>query len=551
LNPSRPILASTIETAPHGARPALHENPAWAPGTAATLAIAVSITGIPVALHLAGQGVGISACVVLATLVALFAAPALPVALIFSCLFQNFFVALISPGIDSLEQFNAIRAYNFVFTAIAWTISVGQYWIARNTYDRQLRSIIDATTVGLVIIGVYFVLGLAANPSGAVIYLRNIAMPILLFQVYALVAYRHRVALMAPLFAIALFLVAYGGLELFAHDALFRIINADVYLNWRIKQDYEAGVWVKELHETGRVMRSYLDTLQVDFLNTPLLQHLQLRVYRLLGPNFHFISYAYALAFFSVFLCASGRWWFATLSVPLLLVVGSKGALIFALLVLVATAVLLRLPGFAPLTIFVALLAAYVLAGVAVGLHTQDYHVIGFIGGLRGFLTNPIGRGIGVGGNLSLDMTTIDWSKSQQLGHTDVAVESSVGVLLYQMGLFAVVIFIALAWIALRLWKHYLRSGERLYATAAFAILAMTANGVFQEEAMFAPLALGIVLAIAGLLLGRAYRGPYTTIAVRPFQRRETVLSHGKYGGMPGRMSHRAALNETFWSKHG
>jgi hypothetical protein len=29
---------------------------------------------------------------------------------------------------------------------------------------------------------------------------------------------------------------------------------------------------------------------------------------------------------------------------------------------------------------------------------------------------------------------------------------------------------------------------------------------MFQEEALFAPLALGLVLALAGMLLGRAYR---------------------------------------------
>jgi hypothetical protein len=152
-------------------------------------------------------------------------------------------------------------------------------------------------------------------------------------------------------------------------------------------------------------------------------------------------------------------------------------------------------------------LAAYVAAGILTGIRTQDYHVMGFIGGLRGFVSNPLGRGIGVGGNLSIDMSTVDWSKSQHLGHTDIALESSVGVLLYQMGVFGAVIFAALAWIAVRLWKQYLHSRERLYAAAAFALLAVTANGVFQEEAMFAPLALGIVLAFAGLLLGRAHRG--------------------------------------------
>jgi hypothetical protein len=506
MNGSRTVLASEIGHAPFRARRLAHEELVWAPGAVGTLAIAACITAMPVILHLAGQAIGIIVCVILAVLVGVFAAPALPITLISSYLFQNLVIALISPTIDSMEQFNTIRAYNFVFTVVAWATVAAPYWLGRTNYDRRFRSIIDVTTVALVVVGAYFVIGLASNPSGAVAYLRNIATPILMFHVFACVAYRHRLSITAPLLAIALFSLVYGYIELLAHDALFRAVNGDVYVTWRIKQDYEAGVWVKELHETGRVMRSYLDTLLVDFLNTPLLQHLQLRFYRILGPNFHFISYAYALAFFCVVLCAAGRWWYAVLALPLLLVVGSKGALIFAVLVILAMAGLLRLRGYVPLVLFAAVLAVYVAAGIATGIQTQDYHVMGFFGGVRGFLSNPIGRGIGVGGNLSLDMSTIDWSKSQHLGHTEIAVESAVGVLLYQVGIFAVVIFSALAWIALALWKSYLRSGERTYAAASFAVLAMMANGVFQEEAMFAPLALGTVLAFAGLLLGRACR---------------------------------------------
>jgi hypothetical protein len=534
----------TTHAAGHEESPGAGREPVPGRSVIVTLAIAAGVTAIPVVVHLIGQAAAIATCVVLSMLCALFAAPALPLALIFSCLFQNLVVALISPGIDSLDQFNAIRAYNFVFTVIAWATIAAQYWLARNRYDRQIRSLIDLTTVGLVLIGLYFVVGLMANPSGAAVYLRNIATPVLLFQVFVLVAFRHRVSIMAAFVALAVVLALYGYCELFAHDALFRTINADVYMRWRIKQDFDAGAWVKELHETGRVIRSYLDTLLVDFLNTPLLRHLDLQFYRLLGPNFHFISYAYALAFFCVFLCASGRWWFGALALPLLLVVGSKGALIFAVLALAGTVALLRLRGSAPLAIFAAMLAAYVAAGIVVGLREQDYHVIGFIGGLRGFLANPIGHGIGVGGNLSMDMNTIDWSKSQHLGHTDVAVESAVGVLLYQMGVFALAIFAALGWIALRLWRHYRRSGERLYATAAFSVLVVSANGVFQEEAMFAPLALGIVLALAGLLLGRAarasvYHNSNPAFAmprnrIESASRGRTSVDRGNHGPAPG-----------------
>ena len=395
MNGSRTIPAVGVGHAPFRTRRLAHEDLVWAPGHFLTIAIAVGATCIPIVLHLTGQAMGIAACAGIAVLLGLFAAPALPICLIFAYLSQNFVVALVSPAIDSIEQFNAIRAYNFVFTVVAWAAVTGPYWLTRASYDRRFRRIIDLTTAGLVVVGAYFVIGLAANPSGAIVYMRNIATPILLFQVFAFVAYRHRLSMTIPLLVLALFALGYGYLELLAHDALFRSINGDVYLNWRIKQDYEAGVWVKELHETGRVMRSYLDTLLVDFLNTPLLQHLELRFYRLLGPNFHFISYAYALAVFCVILCATGRWWYGALALPLLLIVGSKGALVFAVLVMLALITLLRLRGFAPLLVMTAVLLTYVAVGILAGIQTQDYHVMGFFGGLRGFMSNPIGRGIG------------------------------------------------------------------------------------------------------------------------------------------------------------
>jgi hypothetical protein len=132
--------------------------------------------------------------------------------------------------------------------------------------------------------------------------------------------------------------------------------------------------------------------------------------------------------------------------------------------------------------------------------------VIGFIGGLKGFFAQPFGRGIGVGGNLSLNMTGIDWSRSQELGYTDIAVESAIGVILYQMGIFGIAVLGAIVWIAMRLWRIFLQSRERVYAVAALGLITITVNGIFQEEALFSPLAFGLVIAFAGLLMGRSYR---------------------------------------------
>jgi hypothetical protein len=479
----------------------------WTPGPVAALALAVVVTAIPVIAHLAGQPAGLAACVVLALMVAAFAAPALLTALIFSYLFQNTFVALVSPHIADLNQFNQIRAYNFVLTAVAWVAVVAPYWSARASFERPLRSLMDVSTAALVLIGLYFVLGFAANPGSAAIYLRNIATPFLLFQIFVLVAYRHRVSLATALVLIAVACLVYGYLEVLDHDGLFRAINGDTYLRWRTQQDYDAGAFLKELQETGRVMRSPMDALVVDFLNTPLLQGLGLQVHRLVGPNFHAISYAYVLAFLSVTLFALGYWWYALLALPLLLVIGSKGALIFAVLTIAATAILLRCRGWTPLWILLALLAIYAAAGIVTGIRTGDYHVIGFFGGLKGFVANPIGRGIGVGGNLSMDMAArLDWSRSQMLGHTDPAVESAIGVLLYQMGVFGAAVLAIMGWIVVKLWRLYLRTGNRACAAVAFSILVVGVNGIFQEEALFAPLAMGLVLAMAGLLLGRGHR---------------------------------------------
>jgi hypothetical protein len=480
--------------------------PGIALGAAGSIALAVLVTALPVVFHLAGQVVGIATCVALALIVANIAPAAVPITLIFSYLCQNIFVAMVSTQINTLDQLNSLRAYNFILTVTMWMALAGGFWLTRSSFDRRFRLVMDVTTFVLVVIGIYFLIGVVSNPSSAATYLRNISAPFLLFQIFALVAYRHRVSLMTAFVVIAVFALIYGYLEMLAHDQLFALVNGDNYVKWRIKQDYEAGLWLRDLHETGRVMRSYLDALTVDFLNAPWFRDLDMQFYRLLGPNFHSISYAYALAFFSVVLLALGQWWYVIAALPLVLVIGSKGALLFVVLV-TAGFVLTRLfRGSWTLHLYLLVLSAFATIGIVTGIRAQDYHVIGFIGGLKGFLSNPLGRGIGAGGNLSLNTSSIDWTQSQQLGHTDIAVESAIGVLLYQVGIFGILILLVLGWIAIRLWKLYRQTGDRLYALAALGLLTIAVNGIFQEEALFAPLAFGMLAALAGLMLGRAYR---------------------------------------------
>jgi hypothetical protein len=106
-------------------------------------------------------------------------------------------------------------------------------------------------------------------------------------------------------------------------------------------------------------------------------------------------------------------------------------------------------------------------------------------------------------------MTTIDWSRSQNMGSTDVAVESAVGVLLYQMGVAAIALLALLIAVVVILWRNYLRTRDRTPAALALGLLTITVNGIFQEEALFSPLALGLMLALCGTALGRDYRRVY------------------------------------------
>jgi hypothetical protein len=464
--------------------------------------LAAGVTAVPVFFHLTSQAAAIAACVGLGMIVAGFAVPAAPVVLIFAYVFQNFFVALVSPDLGSVDALNAIRAYNFLLTLVVWLILAGGFWLRRPGFPRAIRRLIGVTTAALVLIGVYFVLGAVGNPNSAIVYLRNVATPFLLFQICLLAASRHRLSVVGPLTVVAALALLYGYVELGWHDELLRLFNGDSYLGLLADQGRDAGVWLRALQETGRVFRDYRDTLVVDFLNTPLLGDLGFQVYRLEGPNFHPISFAYVLAGFGIVLGAARRWWYGLLALPLLLVIGSKGALI---LLVATTAALVAVRVFGRRLGMLAclfLLAAYAAFGIILGIRSGDYHVIGLIGGLNGFLANPLGHGLGAGGNLSLNVSALDWTKSQSVGSTDVAVESAVGVLLYQMGIAGIALLGVLAWLATRLWGCYRLTLSRAHAIGAFALLTMIVNGLFQEEALFAPLALGLIAAFAGLLLG-------------------------------------------------
>ena len=74
--------------------------------TAMVVALALFATALPVGAHLAGHLFGLGLCLMLAVLVANFAAPAIPTVLVAAYLFQNLFVSLITPWVADLADFD-------------------------------------------------------------------------------------------------------------------------------------------------------------------------------------------------------------------------------------------------------------------------------------------------------------------------------------------------------------------------------------------------------------------------------------------------------------
>jgi hypothetical protein len=471
-----------------------------------TVVVAAGITAVPVFAHLLHPALGILSAVLLGGLCAWRMPQISIVAIFFALLFQNTFVSLGVDYVASEDDFNFIRGYNFVTIAVTWLVFTATFlanWRRRNTAIDPFVKVLAAL---FAILGVYFLLGFALFGMAAIVYLRNIVTPLLLFQICMIAFLSRPVRLGQAMTVLSVLLLACGSVEFFWREAWLDLTNGWAYWERAQGPNYVTMAYDKHLQQFGVVLTGLLDSFTITLFNSPLLADYDIEVLRLFGPNMHAISFAYALCFMAIFALYRGRFALTAALFALLVLTSAKGPLILFLLV-GASWVNFRLFGakFAFLChCFV--MIAYAAVGILVGLRLGDYHVIGLMGGLGEFFANPIGRGIGAGGNLSSEFMNIDWPAAQAAGRTPFAVESAVGVLLSQTGVFALAVMGAYVWIAWRVLLIARVTGNDLQAAAAFALLTMVGTGLFQEEAYFAPLALALFMALAGMIVGAAGR---------------------------------------------
>jgi hypothetical protein len=486
-------------------------NAAGFPQSGAEAALHVFVGFLLVVLSVSsfavGTAFGVAATFLLTLAVAIVLPSSVPVVILSSFLYQNMVVAWFTPYVPDNNTFDALRGANFVVLMTAYGAFLAASLQIRLRAVPRLRPWLLMGFGLAAIIGFYLLLGAArGNVKDAIVYFRNTISPLACFHVALVAASLYRIDLRKSLLWLGAAIVVYGYCELFFTLDFLGLFNGDLYIERDIHRQIETGVWEQALRETGFVLRGLQDIMTTTFFNTPLTAGLFPTVFRIGGPNFHPISYAYALSIIFVWLLFRGRWLLPLAVLPLLLVIGSKGAMFMVLVglwarlmqgVLGTRLTLLSIPAAAIL---------WVGAAIAYGATHGDYHVLGFLAGLHEFLRDPLGQGLGIGGNLSSTSLHVNWEHAQATGQTSVPVESAVGVMLYQMGVGSFAFFGFLAALVLRARRLILATGRSDFWFAYIAITTVFANAVLQEEAFYSPLSLGFCLLLTGIALGTFLR---------------------------------------------
>ncbi|SNY90878.1 hypothetical protein SAMN04515647_1055 [Cohaesibacter sp. ES.047] len=471
-----------------------------------TLLLCLAITVIPISAHFVSPILAIFCQFLLATGVALFFPAMAPMIVVFSLVFQNMFVSIFSGYIAGLEDYNFVRGYNFLTMMILWIWIFGTYALNWRQYGRPVNRIMLVCLFGFALIGLYLLVGMAKNPAGAIIYLRNVISPLIIFQIFLLSALRYDQPMLPFFTGLSVIILVLGFIEMIDRELWLDLVNG-----WKLWEvgNREAILYLaadKVAAETGQFVTSILDTFKVAFLNTPLLGDNSFVILRLMGPNNHAISYSYLLAFLALLMIMNGRWYLAVLMVPLLLFASAKGSLIMLFLAFCALVARWLFGAAFGLASLVVVLMVYIGLGIVTGLQIGDFHVLGFMGGVYNFLVDPFGNGLGDAGNLVSDFNKLDWQAYQAAGRTPIAMESAVGVMLHQMGFAALGLLGVYFWIGFQTYRVSFVSRVTLHSMACFSLFVVVVNGIFQEEAIFSPLALGLVIGLNGHILGRAFR---------------------------------------------
>jgi hypothetical protein len=408
-------------------------------------------------------------------------------------MYQNVAISMWSASLD-VTLYQSLLGSSFALTVAISIVAAWRLWET----EKNRRTLILIAAAGAVIVA-YTAFGAMRSSFGsAAVYFRSSSIGILCLLMGWDVGRGHSYRTVGFCFLISMAL----GLVL----AVCEVAAPLAYYGWTDATDYYRLKYSLGTSNPTIDFRSAQDV--VTFLTNSFFNigGIDIESVRFGGPNMHSVSYAYLMSIGAIVALSLGIYWFAAMMLPLLFLIGVKGAMV----TLAATAALWiagRAFGGLFLCAFGAALGVgYVVFVMWYGLSVGDYHVIGLMGGIDGFLRNPLGHGIGVGGNLSASVTStdvaVDWQEFQRYG-AEQALESAIGVLLYQMGIGAVAVMSAL-WIPFRATVGKFRCAV---GVIPIALAVVVVNGLFQEEA-FSPYALALLTLFAGVLTSSTEAAP-------------------------------------------
>src|ERR1700676_459033 len=201
---------------------------------AVTIILAVASIAFAPLLHALSPLLAISAQTLVACAI-IAAAPAYaPPIAIFILLFQTLFVSMLSPYIASPSELEFIKGYNFLNCAVMWLATFALYVLQRRDRSPEVNRLMIGSTFVLGVVMLYFFAGFLQNGLAATIYLRNIVLPLFLFQLSLVTATTYEVRVTPILIAIAVLAVLCGYIELAFRDFWLAVTNGYAY--WRFDE---------------------------------------------------------------------------------------------------------------------------------------------------------------------------------------------------------------------------------------------------------------------------------------------------------------------------
>ncbi|WP_155942790.1 hypothetical protein [Pseudoxanthomonas suwonensis] len=408
-------------------------------------------------------------------------------------LFQNLIVATTAYAISDLEVFRASQAINFVIFAALGTLAGWILFWAKVPLLKRDRGTLLLCIGFICLLVAYAGYGtFRSTPGSVAAYFRQFSTVI-----FALVCGIHvgrdldRRFVRAAISLFAFLVIVFGAIEIASPDQFYSMFGVEDF--YKLKLPTEIA-----MHQADLIAESFTQT----WLNFSGQYALDIESRKLLGPTLHNISFAYAAAIFALASLYYGRVILALLLIALLVFIGAKGPLIITVFS-VSTYLLARTRSLKPRLIeagVIGVALAYSTFVILYGISSLDIHVIGLLAGLNGLIDNPLGHGLGVGGNLS-DMAREARNIVEYRNEgVPFAIESAMGVLMYQVGVFFVLLIIIFFRVIGSLRRAIPANPiNTVFLTSAYFLLC---NSFFQEEAL-SPAAGGLFFLLYGIVISQ------------------------------------------------